>query len=493
MIQSILVLGGGSAGLMAAVVLKRRLPALNVRVLRSPEIGIIGVGEGTTVSFPKLFFEYLKLQPKSFYELAEPTWKLGVRFLWGPRKQFYYSFGYEFQHRYPDLARNNGFYPAETEDTTPVPGPLSAFMYHGKAFPRLPDGRPQLHNHHAYHIENKKLVEWLEATALALGVQIIDATVTPERGDKGIEALVDGSGKRWSADLYIDASGFRSEILGRTLHEPYINYGDSLFCDRAVIAGWPRTDEPILPYTTAETMSAGWCWQIEHEHFINRGYVYSSNFISDDEALQEFRAKNPSIATEPRVVKFRTGRHVRNWVGNVVAVGNSVGFVEPLEATALQVICVQISSLADSLLDCVCEPTPSLMDLYNRFNARAWDEIRDFLSIHYAFNTRFDTRFWVACRNDTKLHGAQLLVDFYRENGPSIMSGAQFLHGSNSFGMDGYLTLLIGQNVPHAKPFSRSPKEAEIWRNRAAKWHRDAQRGLNVRECLASIRKNGLS
>lgn len=491
MIQSILVLGGGSAGLMAAVALKRRLPSLTVKVLRSPEIGIIGVGEGTTVSFPKFFFDYLKLQPKSFYELADPTWKLGVRFLWGPRKQFYYSFGYEFQHRYPDLARNNGFYPSVMEDGTPVPGPLSAFMYHGKAFPRLPDGRPQLHTHHAFHIENKSLVAWLQTTANALGVEIIDATVTPERGDNGIAALIDGTGKRWTADLYIDASGFRSEILGRTLQESYVSYADTLFCDRAVIGGWPRTTEPVLPYTTAETMDAGWCWQIEHEHFINRGYVYASNFISDEDALREFRLKNPRIANEPRVVKFRTGRYTRNWVGNVVAVGNAVGFVEPLEATALQVICVQISSLADSLADCVYEPTASLIELYNEFNAQAWDDIRDFLSVHYVFNTRLDTPFWVACRNDVQMHGAKPLVKFFQENGPSILSGAQMLHPSNSFGMDGYLTLLLGQNVPHAKPYSPPAKEVELWRQRSAKWHADAQRGLTVPECLAYLRKHG--
>jgi len=190
-------------------------------------------------------------------------------------------------------------------------------------------------------------------------------------------------------------------------------------------------------------------------------------------------------------VKFRSGRYTRNWVGNVVAVGNSVGFVEPLEATAIQIIGVQISSLADSLLDCLGEPTPTLIDLYNRFNAQAWDDIRDFLSIHYAFNTRFDTPFWVACRQDTQLHGAQPLVDFYRENGPSIVSGAQLLHSSNSFGMDGYLTLLLGQNVAHAKPYNPPLKEAEIWRNRSAKWHHDAQRGLTVAESLASIRKHG--
>ena len=148
-------------------------------------------------------------------------------------------------------------------------------------------------------------------------------------------------------------------------------------------------------------------------------------------------------------------------MGNVVAVGNSVGFVEPLEATALQIICVQISSLADSLIDCVCEPTPTLIGHYNRFSAQAWDDIRDFLAVHYAFNTRLDTPFWVACRNDTQLHGAQPLVDFYRENGPSVVYGPQLLHSSNSFGMDGYLTLLLGQNVPHAKPYHCPPKEGD--------------------------------
>lgn len=488
MVQNILILGGGSAGLMAAVTLKRRLPSLNIRVLRSPDIGIIGVGEGTTVSFPKHFFEHLKLQPQSFYQLAEPTWKLGIRFLWGPRPEFFYTFAYEFQHRYPDLARNNGFY---VDPDAPIAGPVSAFMAQGKAFPRRADGRPHLHNQHAFHIENVKLVGWLESTARALGVGITDATVVPEVGDAGIQALVAPGGERWTADLYVDASGFRSELLGRALQEPFLAYADALFCDRAMIAGWPRTDEPVLPYTTAETMDAGWAWQIEHERFINRGYVYSSAFISDDDARLEFLRKNPRVTSEPRIVKYRSGRYARNWVKNVVGVGNAVGFVEPLEATALQVICVEASTLADSLLDSLREPNPTLVELYNRFNAQAWDDIRDFLAVHYAFNTRLDTPFWRACRNDTKLHGARFLVDFYRENGPSVVAGAQLLHPSNSFGMDGYLALLLGQAVPHAKPYVPPPKEADLWRHRCRTWTLDAQRGLDVQQCLASLRQHG--
>jgi tryptophan halogenase len=484
-IKKILVLGAGSAGLMAALTLKRKLPDLDVQVVRSPDLGIIGVGEGTTVAFPKHFFEYLKLKPQQFYAMAEPTWKLGIKFIWGPRPEFYYTFAYEFQQRMPELSRNNGFYFGKDALCS---GPVSAFIAEGKAFPKKPDGTPFFHNNHAFHIENKKLVGWLESVCLTFGVKITDATVTAERNEQGIAALITEKGERLTGDLYVDASGFRSELLGRTLQEPYISYKDSLFCDRAVIGGWARTDEPIMPYTVCETMDAGWCWQIEHETWINRGYVYASDFISDEDALAEFMRKNPKVSNVPRVVKFRSGRYARNWVGNVVGVGNSVGFVEPLEATALQVICVEASTLADSLIDSLCDPTPTLVELYNRYNAQAWDDIRDFLAVHYAFNTRINTNFWEACRNDTKLHGAQFLVDFYKENGPSVVAGAQLLHQSNSFGMDGYLALLVGQNVPHKKPFTPSAKEEKIWRDKCSMWTAEARRGLDVKQCLNAIR-----
>ena len=488
-VQTIVVLGGGSAGFMAAITLKRKLPNLKVRVVRSPDIGVIGVGEGTTVAFPRHFFEYLKLKPQQFYAEADPTWKLGIKFLWGPRKEFYYTFAYEYQHRFPELSRNNGFF---YQHDQPYAGRISAFMAHDKAFPKRADGFPEFHNNHAFHVENKRLVGWLENVSRQFGVEIVDATVRPETGPQGIAALITESGDRITGDLYIDASGFRSELLGRALNEPFLSYTDALFCDRAVIGGWPRTDEPIKPYTVAETMDAGWCWQIEHENWINRGYVYASNAISDADALAELMRKNPRIANEPRVVKFRSGRYARNWVGNVVGIGNSVGFVEPLEATALQVICVEASTLADSLIDSLCSPTPSLVTLYNNYNAQAWDDIRDCLAVHYKFNTRLDNPFWQACRNDTKLHDAEFLVEFYKENGPSVVAGAQLLHSSNSFGMDGYLAMLIGQEVPHAKPFTPSAAEAKLWKDRCATWALEARRGMDVKQCLDAMRKPGM-
>ena len=487
-IKDVLILGGGSAGFMAAITLKRKLPQLNIHLVRSPDIGVIGVGEGTSTTFLSHFFEYLKLKPKQFYAEAEPTWKLGIHFLWGgARPEFHYAFSTEYQNRNEGLSRNNGFY--APEDGVPCMGYGSALMAARKAFPRRPDGQLQFHNSHAFHIENLKLVRWLENLARQFGVVITDATVTAERGPQGIAALVTESGERLTADLYVDASGFRSELLGRALEVPFLSYTDTLFCDRAVIGGWERgEDEVIHPFTTAETMDAGWCWRIDHEHFINRGYVYSSPFLSDEQAREEFLRKNPRVSNEPRIVKFRSGRYALNWKDNVVGVGNSVGFVEPLEATALHVISSQCCTLADALSDSLCAPPPSMIAHYNEYGAAAWDSIRDFLSIHYRFNTRLDTPFWQAARSDVKMHGAEPIVEFYRENGPSNVAAQRFIHPSNTFGIEGYLTLLTGQGVPHAKPYAPTAAEQKSWTGYQRTWQAAAENAFGVKEALGVFR-----
>jgi tryptophan halogenase len=497
MIETIVVLGGGSAGLITALTVKSKLPQMRVRVVRSPDIGVIGVGEGTTASFPRHFFEYLKGRPQDFYAGAEPTWKLGIRFLWGPRREFFYTFAKEYEQRLPELRRNVGFY---HDNETQWVGPVSALMAHDNAFPRKADGTPHFHNAHAFHIENVKLVAHLEQVCRNLGVEIIDGNMTQAetaplqfagREVRGVVALHLASGEKLTADLFVDASGFRSELLTRTLEEPSKSYEKSLFCDRAVIGGWPRTTEPIRPYTVAETMDAGWCWQIEHEHWINRGYVYASAFISDDAARAELLAKNPQIANDPRVVKFRSFRTNRNWVGNVVGVGNASGFVEPLEATALQVICVQASTLADGLVDSLGAPTPTMVEFYNRYNVEQWDDIRDFLAVHYKYNTRLNTPFWQACRADTDLCGASEVVEYYRENGPSALLTGILLHPTNSFGLEGYLALLVGQNVAHEKIYHPPPVELKAWRDRCASYGEQARRAMSVKQCLDVLRNTG--
>jgi len=487
-VETIVVLGGGSAGLISAITLKRKLPHLSVRVVRSVEIGIIGVGEGTTRHFGEHFFRYLGLNPRQFYKEAEPIWKLGIRFLWGPKEDFFYTFAFEFDENFPALKRAPGFYGDAQASWRSI---CSACMVEGRVFPRTPAGIPDLGQPHGFHVENAKLVKWLENTASTLGVKITEGTMlTANREGELIKSLVLESGEVVEADLFVDSSGFRSELLTKTLEEPFVSFGGSLFCDRAVIGGWPRTTEPIRGYTTAETMNSGWCWQIDHENWINRGYVYSSSFISDEQALAELHAKNPLIANQPRVVKFRSGRTERSWVGNVVGIGNASGFVEPLEATALHIICVQSRRLADTLMTSGGELTESLRDLFNEANDAAWAEIRDFLAVHYKFNTRLDTEFWQHCRAETSLGGAERIVNFYQENGPIALCKGIYTQAGSQFGMEGFLALLVGQQVPHRRAYTPPANEAKLWNKHLSELQAAARRGFTVEQALAVVRSS---
>lgn len=487
-VSEVIVLGAGSAGLLTALALRRRVPGLKVTIVRSPELGVIGVGEGTTAAFPRFLFEQLGLSPQSFYEMAQPTWKLGLKFLWGTRPAFFYSFETEWAAFGPELPRPRGFY-GEREDPLPFAGRVSALMKAGRVFYRQPNGAPDLTVSHAYHIENRKLVAWLEATASVLGVNIVDGLVEgAETGPEGVKCLRLDGDRKLRADLFVDCSGFRAELAAKALGVPFDSFADTLFCDRAVIGGWERSAEPTLPYTTCETMDAGWAWQIEHEHFINRGYVYSSSFVTDEQATSELMAKNPKITTTPRVVKFRSGRLRRLWEKNVVVIGNAGGFVEPLEATSLQAIGTAAANLADLLRESGGQPTPSLIAIYNAYEGGKWDDIRDFLAVHYRFNNRQASPFWLHCREHTPLHGAAALVEYYKENGPLLHGAPYLLSRDNSFGLEGYYALLIGQGVPHGRPHAATPQEKNIWQRQTAAWTLKASQAMTVAEALAALR-----
>jgi tryptophan halogenase len=238
-------------------------------------------------------------------------------------------------------------------------------------------------------------------------------------------------------------------------------------------------------------MDHGWSWQIEHERHINRGYVYSAAFVSDRDAEAEFRRKNPKLRAT-RLVPFVSGRCERNWVGNVVGIGNASGFVEPLEATALLVICHQSRFLAQILVSCDRVPTPTLRDSYNRVVAGLWDEIRDFLAVHYRFNTRGDTPFWAHCRGQTALHGATRIVDAYRENGPNLVAQIDLLSAERSlFQLEGFFTLLLGQKVPHSRIAPPPADELAIWQAHQRENVARARAGLSIAESLAYIRHPG--
>lgn len=491
-IRKVSVIGGGSSGFMAALALKAKIPALNVRVIRSKDIGIIGVGEGSTGTLTHYLHKFLRVGPGRFHEIAQPTFKLGLRFLWGPRPYFNYTFGPGLETRADAAqAKPNGYY---CDDDIQYTDLISALMSEDRCFATA-DGTPVPHSFIAYHFENQKFVQFLENAARAIGVEIVDDTVTHvHRGPRGVQSLSLQSGATEQADLFVDCSGFGSILLGKALQEPFVSYRSSLFCERAVIGGWDRAGSPdpadqvIKPYTTCETMDAGWAWQIEHEHRINRGYVYCADFISDERAEAEFRAKNPRLGPT-RVVKFISGRYARGWIGNVVAIGNASGFVEPLEATALGVIARQSMTLTEILQNCDLRPPPSQVRMYNWQNERFWDSIRGFLALHYKFNTRSDSAFWRHCREKTDLASAAPVVDYYRENGPDGYWGFALLDNvADQFTVGGYLTMLVGMKVPYRRTWTPGADDlARFEANRRAQ-RQAARAGFTVRQTLDALR-----
>lgn len=492
LIQSVSVIGGGSAGFMAALALKMKIPLLRVRVIRSKDIGIIGVGEGSTGTLTHFLHKYLRVEPKKFHAIAQPTWKLGLKFIWGPRPYFNYTFGPGLETKVdPAQPKPNGFYCDDNIEYTDL---ISALMTEDRVF-ATSNGAPVHHSSVAYHFENEKFVQFLEGAARSIGIEAIDDTVTQVvPGIDGIHSLSLQSGATEQADLFVDCSGFASILLGVALKEPFISYRPSLFCERAVIGGWNRAESPepadqiIKPYTTCQTMDAGWAWQIEHEHRINRGYVYCPEFITDDQAELEFRRKNPRVG-KTRIVNFTSGRYERGWIGNVVAIGNASGFVEPLEATALGVIARQCSTLTDILLNSDRRPPPSQIQLYNRQNGLFWDSIRGFLALHYKFNTRLDSPFWRHCREKTDLASATQVVEYFHENGPDGYWGYVLLDNiADQFTVGGYLTMLVGMKVPYRRTWSPTPQDlAHFDANR--KQHRQtALGGFTVRQMLDALR-----
>ncbi len=485
-IQNVLVLGSGSAGLIAALSLKRKIPQLNVRVVRSPQIGVIGVGEGTTPNFPEHIFDYLGISRKRFYAMAAPTWKLGVRFLWGSRGRFDYTFAPQLDVKRTDLPKPHGYYCDEEFAGNHL---TAALMLQDNVFLRQENGCPDVQPWHAFHIENEQFVSVLEQVARESGVEFIDGNVTgADRGPEGVTAVHLEDGRRLEADFFIDASGFRSELLGKALEEPFVSFGKTLFCDRAVVGGWERTDETILPYTTAEQMDSGWAWQIDHEHHVNRGYVFSSAFISDDEAAAEFKRKNPKVPESPRVVKFRSGCYKRLWVDNVVGIGNAGGFVEPLEATALMIVCSHCKTLVDFLLHNSLEPTETMRALYNDMVDLNWRDISNFLGLHYQVNTAMDTPFWKHCREETDLSAIGELLEFYKENGPTGFCRYRMLNSQSDFGIEGYLTILVGNQAPYRKRHQATERELELWNGYRKAFAVQAKSGMGVKEALSYVR-----
>ena len=307
-IKNIVVLGGGSAGFLAAFAIKKHLPEIPVKVVRSTKMGVIGVGEGTIWSVVNFLHRFLELDSKRFHQFCKPGIKLGIHYIWGPRPFFNYTFAPQLTAPLKGTELPRGYFCRDSFDYADL---ASVMMTQDKVCIKKPNGEPQMPGSFAYHLENRLFVSFMEQVAKELGIETVDDIVSDvEQDESGIKSLHLESGRQIEADFFVDCSGFRAELIGKALGVEFVDFSDALYCDKAIFGGWERRPEDVYhPYTTAETMNSGWSWRIEHDHVVNRGYVYCSSFISDDEADAVF-AKKIRTSSRRTASSFAPGRVV---------------------------------------------------------------------------------------------------------------------------------------------------------------------------------------
>jgi tryptophan halogenase len=446
-IKKVVILGGGTAGWISASLLVKVLGrVLDITLVESDDIGIVGVGEATIPPIIN-FNAALGLNEKAFLRETQGTIKLGIQFEnWGKvgdrymhafgsiGKEFPFCSFHHFWLRSQQLGMGFNFwdfslgYQASTQNKF---GKLDRIE--GVNLPGLS---------YAYHFDAGLYAQCLRRFSENLGVKRIEGIVkqvslAPESGD--VTALTLASGAVISGDLFIDCSGLHSLLSGKTLNTGYEDWSHWLPADSA----WAVPTEsvaPLTPYTRAIAHAKGWQWRIPLQHRIGNGMVYSSKYCSDDEARQTLLANLDSKPlAEPRKISFRTGRRLKQWDRNVICIGLSSGFLEPLESTSIHLI----QSAAFRLLKLFPHQGIQAQDRdeFNRQSKIEFEQIRDFIILHYKLNHRGDSQFWQDCQRMDIPETLQRKMELFAQ------SGRTFREQDDLFSEIAWQQVLLGQGL----------------------------------------------
>ncbi len=409
--QQIVIVGGGTAGWMAANLLAHQWGrhGTQVTLIESSNIGIIGVGEGST-PYLRQFFARLGITERDWMPACNASYKCGIRFpAWSSVP------GYE-QYVHPffnaeDLAIGSEFFTnaklrrrGSDAHANPQDFFLAAELARQRKAPfYLPrsDGQTPLQTDYAYHFDSGLLGAFLKAHACKLGIRHqIDTVARVDLHENGdIAQLLMHSGAVVTGDLFIDCSGFKGLLINEALGEPFVSYKDNLFNDRAIAIPSELNDAEDIPSeTTSTALRHGWVWKIPLSSRYGNGYVYASDFVSPEQAEAELRLHMGAAAhkREARHLKMRVGRVEQHWRNNCLAIGLSQGFIEPLEATALMLIQFSVERFIDMM-----EQGEFSRRHQARFNQRInqmFEGVRDYVVAHYQLNTRKDSDYWRANR-----------------------------------------------------------------------------------------------
>jgi tryptophan halogenase len=465
-IRRIVIVGGGTAGWMTAAALARFLGASGRRIVlvESEAIGTVGVGEGTIP--PILEFNLqLGLDEAEFVRETHATYKLGIEFVdWTkPGERYFHQFG--------QIGRPLDGVPFHQtwlcNRADPSVGPLADYSMSAVAAARHRFGHPSADPAdplsqiaYAFHFDASAYGQFLRRYAEARGAERIEGRVVgvEQDGESGhVTALRLDDERTVRGDLFIDCSGFRSLLLGDTLGVRLEDWSHWLPCDRAVTVSSARS-APLLPYTRTTAHPAGWQWRIPLQHRTGNGHVYCSAAMADDDAqrlLLETLDSEP--LAEPRQLKFKPGRRVKAWEANVVAIGLSSGFLEPLESTSIHLIQHGIQKLL-SLFPSK-EINPVERDEYNRHMVASYEPVRDFIILHYHANNRAEP-FWQSLREMTLPDSLRHKIALFAEQ------GRVFRYNEELFDVPSWVAVMLGQGIiPHGSdPLAAALPQAEVLR-----------------------------
>jgi 2-polyprenyl-6-methoxyphenol hydroxylase-like FAD-dependent oxidoreductase len=401
--RSVVILGGGTAGWMTANLLNKRWAehGTKISLIESSAIGIIGVGEGSTPQL-KAFFDALGIAEAEWMPRCNATYKAGIEFAGWSDKPGFDRYFHPFPTDVDAFTQGQFFYATRARRTgRDVPAHPDPFFIQtriareGRA-PVAPPNFP-FRVSYGYHFDAHLIGAFLRDFGTARGITHIDTRIASVELDQAgdVAALVAKDGRRFEAEFFVDASGFRAAIIEGALKEPHRPFAENLFNDRAVVAPTPLPENGIHACTRSIAKSAGWIWNIPLTNRIGNGYVYSSRYIDSGAAAAELR-EHLGLAEDAdvRELRMKCGRIERSWVRNCLAVGLAQGFLEPLEATALHVVINTADSFPDAWED-------DRRDEFNAAIAARYEGIRDYLVCHYRTAQRRDTEYWHdATRND---------------------------------------------------------------------------------------------
>ncbi len=449
-LKNIVIVGGGTAGWMAAAGLAHTLKdsGCAIALVESEDIGTVGVGEAT-VPHLRAFNDSLRIDEVEFVRAVRGTFKLGIQFVdWAKiGDRYVHGFGtighdyralpfhqYWLKLRLLGLAHDLGDYSLNT-----AAAPAGKFI---SGATDVPAGSPLSQVAYAYHFDAGLYAQYLRRYAEARGAQRIEGEIvdTSLRGEDGfIESVTLKSGARVGGDLFIDCSGFRGLLIEQALKTGYEDWTQWLPCDRAVAVPSEKSG-PATPYTRSTARSAGWQWRIPLQHRTGNGYVYSSAHATDTEAASTLLAHLDGRAlADPRVLRFVTGRRRRMWSRNCVALGLASGFLEPLESTSIYLIQSGIARLIQMLPD--RHMNPVLQDRYNAEAAFEMERIRDFLILHYHATERRDSEFWKYCGTMSIPASLEAVIELFRD------SGRFYRNSDEMFALTSWVQVMIGQRI----------------------------------------------